>query len=132
MKIRSLTSLYFKLTYQCPDCGNVFFDDKTPQLKMFRRCNEDVDKDLLRSSKGDKWQGFLHAEWVDEKPDWMPSNGYISAATLIKGRYYDDWDTLEKDYYQIFKELSEKNVLRSSSLKRNKNWIHLWQMKKYE
>ncbi len=126
MQIRSLAIKLDKSVYQCKKCGNLFFDNKSGHFEMFQGSSEDVNKELLQSAKGEEWQGFLYGEWVDKKPDWLVSNGYICADTLIKGKQYDDWETLEKDYYTIFNELKLKNVLRSSSLKKNKKEIHSW------
>lgn len=130
MKIRMLSINLTKTVYQCQKCGNLFFDNDLPQFEMFRGCNSDVNKKLLQSAKGDKWQGFLYGVWVDNKPDWSETNGYICAANIIEGKQYDSWEALEKDYYSIFNELKNKSVLRSSSLKKNEVAIHTWSLDK--
>lgn len=127
MKIRDLSNEYTKIIYQCQKCGNIFLEHKSTTLEMFRGCNEKVNMELLESVKGDKWQGFLYAEWVDNKPICLEKKGYISAPTLIKEEY-ERWEELEARYYIIFNELKEKNILRSSSLRKNNITIHSWNL----
>ena len=128
MKIRDLSINLSKTVYQCEECGNVFFDTKQPYFEEFRSCNDNVNKGLLQSAKGEKWQGILYGEWVDVKPTWSSSNGYIDGTGLIKGTQYDNFETLEKEYYLKFDELKKKNVLRYSTLKKNKTIIHSWSL----
>lgn len=131
-KIRNLSVEYTKMIYQCPRCGNIFLKDKLTDLEMFQGSNYDVNKELLQSVKGDKWQGFLYAEWADNKPDWCKKNGYISASILNEGEDYDNWEELETQYYAIFNNLKEKNLLRSSTLRKNGTRIHSWDIGKGE
>lgn len=53
MKIRSLSSKLYKRVYQCKNCGNIFFNNNSPQLEMFRSHKDNPNKTLLESSKGD-------------------------------------------------------------------------------
>jgi len=136
MQISSLAVNMTKLVYLCKKCGNIFFDDDNGGLlEMYKPCSENVNTKLLESYKKEKWQGSLSAEWVDEKPEWLESNGFISQDTNYKSHKisqnngYDNWDNLEKEYYIIFEELREEGVLRSSSLKKNKILIHSWNIK---
>ncbi|WP_240644665.1 hypothetical protein [Paenibacillus paeoniae] len=76
MRIRSLISTLFKTVYQCSNCGNFFIDNNYPRLEMFRGANQ-VNKNLLVSALGDKWRGFIYAEWKDNIPDWQTSNGTL-------------------------------------------------------
>lgn len=135
MRIRSLTSTLFKTVYQCPNCGNLFIDnDHDRSLEMFRGANQ-VNKNLLMSALGDKWRGFLYAEWKDEIPEWQTSHGTLFNETnsrSLSGRSdgkYSDWEALEHDYYQLFNELKNKNVIRYSQLKKNYTVIHSWSFK---
>ena len=131
MKIRILSGKLSQTVYQCSKCGNIFFSDKnSPSLEMFRGCSDDTNKRLLKSALGDEWQGFLHGDWVDEPPEWRFKGlkGYISASCFPETKEYDDWESLERDYYQILSDLSGRNVLRSSSLEKNGVKIHLWHL----
>jgi rubrerythrin len=56
MKIRMLASDLKKSVYQCPNCGNIFIYNNPPQLEMFRSTEDNPDKTLLQSYKGDKWK----------------------------------------------------------------------------
>lgn len=126
IKIRTLSSNLTKTVYQCPKCGNLFFYNNPPQLKVFKSCNDNVDKRLLQSAKGDKWQGFLYGDWVDNNPTWRVK-GYISGSS-IEGKEYDNWELLEKEYYLIYNDLKNKNILRRSSLKKNNIEVHSWSL----
>ncbi|MDD9271904.1 hypothetical protein ACFPES_33235 [Paenibacillus sp. GCM10023248] len=101
---------------------------------MFRGVGQDANKKLLQSALGEKWKGLLFADWVDEVPVWRPSKGYIHNLTnlrsshghLVANGQYQDWDRLEQDYYQLFNELKDQNVIRSSRLTKNNIEIHSW------
>ncbi|UMV49858.1 hypothetical protein LMZ02_11105 [Paenibacillus macerans] len=137
MRIRSLISTLFKTVYQCSNCGNFFIDNNHPSLEMFRGANQ-VNKNLLVSALGDKWRGFIYAEWKDKIPDWQTSNGTLfneTNSSSLTGKLdgngeYGDWETLEQDYYQLFNELKNKNVIRYSQLKKNYTVIHSWSLQK--
>ncbi|NOU71292.1 hypothetical protein GC098_07630 [Paenibacillus sp. LMG 31458] len=125
MKIRTLSSNLTKKVYQCNKCGIVFINNN--RLEVFRPSSDSVNKKLLRSAHGDKWKGFLDGDWMDNNPVWRVK-GFIAASCLAEGKQYDDWEILEKEYYLIFNELREKNLLRSSSLKKNGNVLHAWKL----
>ncbi|MFE6078236.1 hypothetical protein ACFVQB_27650 [Paenibacillus sp. NPDC057886] len=125
MKVRRLWGDLTRSVYQCPECGTVYFDNHKNELKGFTRGDENTDKTLLRSAKGDAWPGFIYGDWVDEKPEWR-EKGYIDATSLSEMKIYEDWDSLKSDYYVLFHELKEKNLLRSGILKKNGEWIHSW------
>lgn len=137
MRIRSLVSDLFKTVYQCPNCGNLFFDTDTSRLEMFRGANQ-INKNLLVSALGDKWKGFIYAEWKDKIPDWQTSHGTLynetnvtlQAGQLAENGQYNDWEALEQDYYRLFNDLKNKNVIRYSQLKKNYTVIHSWSLPK--
>lgn len=137
MRIRSLISDLLKTVYQCFNCGNFFVDTNQRSLEMFRGANQ-VNKNLLMSALGDKWRGFIYAEWKDEIPEWRTSNGSLyneTNSTSLTGQLdgngeYSDWETLERDYYQLFNELKNKGVIRYSQLKKNYTVIHSWSLKR--
>ncbi|NOU85586.1 hypothetical protein GC102_07310 [Paenibacillus sp. LMG 31460] len=127
MKIRSLSSNLTKKVYQCNKCRNMFFYNNPPRLEVFRPSSDSVNKKLLRSAHGDKWKGFLNGDWMDNNLAWRVK-GFITASCLDEGKQYDDWEILEKEYYLVFNELSANNLLRSSSLKKNGNVFHTWNL----
>lgn len=138
MRIRSLTNTLFKTIYQCSNCGNLFIDnDHDRTLEKFRGANQ-VNKNILLSALGDKWRGFLYAEWKNEIPEWQTSHGTLlnetnssSLTSQLEGnREYNDWESLERDYYKLFHELKNKNVIRHSHLNRNGTVIHSWSFQK--
>lgn len=113
--------------YQCPKCGCIFISGKGRELHSFEP-NSQVTLNLLISAKGEKWQGFLYAEWDDVKPEWRENHGLIYA--LVNAEYsgsgYDDYEEFEKRYYELFEELKAKGIIRSASLKRNGKELHSW------
>lgn len=137
MRVRSLVSDLYKTAYQCPNCGNLFFDTDTSRLEMFRGANQ-INKNLLVSALGDKWKGFIYAEWKDKIPDWQTSHGTLynetnvtlQAGQLAENGQYNDWEALEQDYYRLFNDFKNKNVIRYSQLKKNYTVIHSWSLQK--
>ncbi|MFP4978033.1 hypothetical protein ACE6ED_21685 [Paenibacillus sp. CN-4] len=137
MRVRSLVSDLFKTVYQCTNCGNMFFDTDTSRLEMFRGANQ-INKNLLVSALGDKWKGSIYAEWKDKIPDWQTSHGTLynetnvtlPAGQLAENGQYNDWEALEQDYYRLFNDFKNKNVIRYSQLKKNYTVIHSWSLQK--
>ncbi|BBI34018.1 hypothetical protein [Cohnella abietis] len=127
MNIRSLSTNLSKMVYQCSECGNMFFDNNSPRLEVFRAASDSPNKTLLQSAHGDQWKGFLYGDWVDDNPIWRVK-GYITASSLHEGKQCDDRVTLEKEYYLLFNELRDKSVLRSSILRKNGTIIHTWSL----
>lgn len=113
--------------YQCTQCGCIFINGEKGAVYPFKPMGE-VPMKLLRSAKGEKWQGWLHAEWEDVKPEWSEHHGHIWPCVNLDYNMpgFDDYDEFEKKYYQVFAELKDKGVIRRASLKRNKQIIHSW------
>ncbi|MGO4528551.1 hypothetical protein AB4Z30_05670 [Paenibacillus sp. 2TAF8] len=132
MKVRSLFNDLRRTVYQCMNCGNVFFEDDSSRLVMFRSDKDPENKQMLRSAKGDNWQGVLYGDWIDVLPEWREVKGYMSASVLSRASSYDDWLSLESDYYSLFNELKGKGILRSSLLRKNNKLIHSWNLTKDE
>lgn len=122
-----------KAMYQCPDCGRIFIDGEGNSLYSFG-AEEPVKKDLLLSAKGESWQGFLHAEWDDVKPEWREHHGNIWPNINLKYNIpgFDDYNEFEEKYYQVFEELKNKNVIRNALMKRNRKVLHHWENEETE
>lgn len=125
MNVRRLWGDLTRTVYQCPECGTIYMNNDKNQLRGFTRGNENTEKNLLRSAKGDAWPGFIYGDWVDQKPEWR-EKGYIHASILPEMKIYEDWESLESDYMALFQEFKDKSLLRSGILKKNGEWIHSW------
>lgn len=121
------------IMYQCRKCGRIFINGKGGTLYSFSP-ETPVPANLLRSAKGERWQGSLTAEWKDVKPEWSEHHGYIFPN--VNMRYdnleFDDYDAFTERYYQLFEELKNKGIIRYAVLKRNKEKIHQWEAEKKE
>lgn len=117
-----------KTMYQCPKCGRIFIDGEARLLNAFRPEEGCTERRLLQSTKGELWQGFLYAEWDDEKPEWSEHHGYVSPIVNIQYNIpgFDDYDAFVAKYYEVFEELKEKGIIRSAHLKRNRQVLHSW------
>ncbi|WP_238655256.1 hypothetical protein [Paenibacillus piscarius] len=137
MRIRSLTTRLFKSAYQCSKCGNLFMDLGPAGLEMFRGVDP-VNKNLLQSALGEQWRGHLYGEWKDTIPEWQTSHGTLYNETNVSdpavessgGGQYGDWGALERDYYELFHELKDRDVIRYSQLKKNGTVLHSWSLPK--
>ena len=114
--------------YLCKQCGRLFVDDLTGKHFHIFAPEGEVNTQLLQSVKGEAWKGFLWAEWIDEKPQWQEYHGYVSASVNVPygGFTFDDREAFEKKYYALFEELKLRGIIRSASMKINKEWIHHW------
>lgn len=122
-----------KSVYQCEKCGNLFIDGKGNTLEAFQPETDEMNKHLLQSIKGEKWKGFLVAEWNEIKPDWSDAHGHIFIETLtsVKGyetRSFNDYEVFEKSYYDLLEVLTKKEALRRSSLKKDRQLLHEWKI----
>ncbi len=120
--------------YQCPQCGRIFIDGEGASLHAFQPEKGCTERRLLQSAKGELWQGFLYAEWEDEKPEWSEHHGYVWPIVNIEYNLpgFDDYDEFVAKYYGVFEELKEKGIIRRARLKRNRQLIHEWEAEEVE
>lgn len=113
--------------YQCVKCGRIFVEDQEHKLHTFFPEGA-VDKRLLNSEKGSAWKGCLYAFWHDEKPEWMNYHGSIDPDVNIdyENLLFDDYKQFEARFWDIFKELKEKKLIRYAKLERNRAKIFSW------
>lgn len=134
VKIMQMSIQMETTIYQCTKCGKLIFDGKN-KFEMYKSSSGYINKGLLQSYKGEQWEGYLHAEWSDKKPEWRETNGYIlqnvnfKSSKIRKNIGYNDWENIEKDYFIVFNEFKEKGIIRSSMLKKNDVEIHSWDLK---
>ena len=116
-----LDALMKSAIYQCPSCGRLFIDDPDDKSRFMvfapdinGESDQKVNKRLLVSSHGDKWKGFLHAFWYDEKPSWCDYKGVIDPDVNIKydNLMFDDYEAFENRFYEILEDMKSKNIIR--------------------
>lgn len=113
--------------YQCEKCGRIIMEDSEYYLHRFSPEGE-PNKRLLNSQKGSVWKGRLYGYWDDEKPDWSEHHGKIYPEVNIEyeNLVFDDYEQFEARFREIFKDLKEKNVIKTASLKKNNKKIFDW------
>ena len=116
--------------YQCEACGRLYIEDGEGHFHIYEPVSHIVSKKVLRSIKGEKWQGFLYGDWEDVKPVWRSAHGYIWIECNVEdepiSREYDSFEVFQKAYYELFDKLKKENILQSSQLKRNNKELHYW------
>lgn len=124
--------------YQCPACGRVYIENLLDDLNLveFTPCPEgepapDVSKKLLISSYGEKWKGYLFADWYDEIPRWSKTHGNIVPVVNIDldDLEFDDYEAFEKRFYELFEHLKALGIITSASLDVNQKNIFNWNSK---
>ncbi len=115
-----------KTVYQCSQCGRLYIEDNN-ELFCFRPENHN-NKVVLKSMHGEKWKGFLHAEWNDKKYEWQDYKGYACADVNYpcESIYSDDRQEIIDGYYRLLDELQKVGAIRYSTLKINGKLIHEW------
>lgn len=115
-----------KTIYQCSQCGRLYIEDNN-EFFCFRPENH-TNNNVLKSVHGEKWKGFLHAEWRDNKPEWAEYKGYVSADVNYPCESIDSDDRQEiiDGYYGLFEKLRQADVIRYALLKINGKRIHDW------
>lgn len=115
-----------KTVYQCSQCGRLYIEEDR-KLFCFKPENH-TNNNVLKSVHGEKWKGFLYAEWRSEKYEWQEYKGYVCADVNYpyESIYSDDRQEIIDGYYRLLEELKKAGVIRSASLKINGKWIHDW------
>ncbi len=115
-----------KTIYQCSQCGRLYIEDNN-EFFCFKPENH-TNNDVLKSVHGEKWKGFLYAEWRDEKYEWQDYKGYVCADVNYpcESIYSDNKQEIIDGYYVLFEKLRQAGIIRSASLKINGERIHDW------
>lgn len=130
-----LYSITERAIYQCPSCGRVFIEDLLDDFKLiqFTPCIDgkpepDVSKKLLISSYGEKWNGYMFADWYDEIPNWSNAHGNIVPVVNIDldDLEFDDYEAFEKRFYELFEHLKGLGLITSARLDVNQKNIFNW------
>lgn len=107
-------------------CGRLYIEENN-KLFCFKPENHDNTK-ILNSVHGEKWRGFLHAEWNDTKYEYQEYKGYVRTDVNFpcESIHSDDRNEITGGYYRLFDELKDAGVIRRATLKINGKIIHEW------
>jgi hypothetical protein len=110
--------------YQCGACGRLYVDDQDGNLRSF--LPEENALNILSSVKKENWKRPLIGSWDDNrKPPY--TKGYLWVwSTQPANNAFDDWNELEKAYFDEFRKLKELGHLRSALLRKNGEDKHVW------
>lgn len=136
-----LTDLMIRCIYQCPLCGRLYIEDQDNDFRFicFSPCSEgepdsDVSKKLLRSKYGDKWKGYLYADWYDKKPDWCEYHGMIWPMVNIQldDLEFNDREAFEKRFYELLEHMKALDLIYSATLNINGKRTTVWKRRSEE
>ena len=119
-----LDTSYVRLCYQCPACRRLYIEDPSRNLQCF--APEGASNRVLASSLGCNWPAPLIGSWTD-KPVGGGSKGnlWCEAEQGIAERF-NEWEELERAYYDLFARFRPVGRLRSAYLSRNGKAVHSW------
>ena len=129
-------NLLHRAMYQCPECGRMYIEDAAAKYELvrFTPCEHgepipDVNRKMLLSAHGDKWRGYLYAQWEDPKPDYCEHKGIIFPICNLQfdDLSFDDFSAFEKRYFDIFRAMTEKNILHRARMTVNRETRHSWE-----
>ena len=118
-----------KTIYQCTECGRLYIEDNINNNKLFCFKPENhSNTKILNSVHGEKWRGFLHAEWNDKKPEWREYKGYVCADVNYPCEiiYSDDENEITDGYYRFLDKLKKVGVIRYATLRINGKIVNKW------
>jgi hypothetical protein len=128
MDVRQALRTYARRTmYQCSACGRLYVDDRSSASQIFVPADADVPKNLLRSVHGDAWKRPLRGRWNDGED--APTKGELwwgFGDTEEGYERFDDWDTLQRRYLDVFARLRGRDILRDALLQRGGEILHQW------
>jgi len=115
--------------YQCVDCGRLLLQGINGRTLFFNPevADEEV-KRALASVKRERWKRCLIANWESKpKPKRQRKGQILYRDFKDEGyEYFDDFDTLERRYHELFEELRMSDVLRSAILSKDGELLHSW------
>ena len=109
--------------YECTTCGRLWIGGHDGQLKSF--LPESPVGGVLTSIMGDRWKAPLRASWMD-MPVAGGHRGLLSCRCDEHCGEYNDWESLERRYYEIFESRRAAGTLRDALLRKNGQDLHSW------
>ncbi len=109
---RTITNKVFHEIFQCSSCSSlIIFRQGEGQGIFFKPEIKEMSNEILKSTYGDKWKGYLTATFDNEKGSvfWYTNveSGFKQNLTL---------DQTRQIYYSKLKELLEMGILKNSFL----------------
>lgn len=123
---RSQTLKYrMRTMYQCSHCGRLMLDDLQSNLQTFLPATETTPKNILRSYQGNQWKRSLRAIFSSGSGHLMWSS---SDADATDGGFerFDNWESLERRYFEVLTRLQEKEILRDAFIRKDGEIVHRW------
>lgn len=116
---------FFGTMFQCVDCGNlIVFTPGDRRRVDFRPLDGDRPEKITLSHMGDSWKGVLTGNFRGGQPTesslWWYTNRDQGFVTELPA------EDLRARYYEKFAELSAQGVLKSSLLRVDDRYEHLW------
>ena len=121
--------------YQCTECGRLFVEDQANNYKLVRyepeiteQDDSKINKNLLISTFGEKWKGYLIADWYDDKPDWVESHGVIMPVINIEldNLCFDDFEPFKKRFFEVLEFMKARDIVTYALLKINGKHTYQW------
>ena len=88
----------------------------------------DDNKRLLLSTFGEKWKGYLSADWNDDIPDWQEHHGIIMPEVNVKFKNleFDDFESFKRRFFEVLEYMKHMNIVSSAVLHVNGKRTYVW------
>jgi hypothetical protein len=110
---------YLRTMYQCRNCGRIYIDDpdEPSMLQIFAPESEDWKK-VFASVNGEDskvWGRNLVGHWDSSE---MKGSLWFDPPANEKGGYetFDDWESLQKRYYELFEQIRSAGQLQGARM----------------
>lgn len=117
----------FRTVYQCAECQRLFIEDRDFDLVCFEPQSEENTEHFLGSIAGPKWKRVLVGRWYDVPVVKTAPKGVIDYSHFeTEQELHNEWDAMEKAYYECFERLKREKILRFALLRKNGDLLHDW------
>ena len=130
-----ISKLLRRTVYQCPDCGRVYIENLAHDYKLVgfnpdseKQQEGNDNKKLLLSTFGEKWKGYLSADWNDDIPDWQEHHGIIMPEVNVKFKNleFDAFESFKRRFFEVLEYMKHMNIVSSAVLHVNGKRTYVW------
>jgi hypothetical protein len=113
--------------WQCTRCGHLWLEDHEYEVRGFAPIEPSTPRNLLRSIHEDRWKRPLVGGWRTWVRDGPKGELWWGFGDAEEGfEEFEQWDQLERRYYEVFERLRAKDILRSAFLRNGDRMVHEW------
>jgi hypothetical protein len=108
---------------ECGSCGRLLVEDLAYKPHFY--VPEDPQRGLLQSRHGERWKRHLRGHYrstANPSGELWWGSGQADSGFL----QFEDWNALERAYFEVFERLKKGEILRNAFLEKDGERLHDW------